>query len=693
MYRLIALLLSALLAGIGAVSAHARPTTDAEEAFFDLVLDHQYDQALAEADRLLIADPTSPLVHKARLFLFNHDVTRDLDACVDEYRRRRAAEPDRLEWVIAVLQGEIWLATRIPDSEARKAEYERLRQVLEAEADRHRESPDLPALLARALVLLGSDREAGLALARVLAIDPDHVPFRFSSAIDHLPREPLQEHRRWREEYVKRHPGTVFARILALQAVGDIASEAERGLALEALLPEMLGTRQEDDVRMRLAQMDRKADEHLDAIRARGYSNQYVAAIELAVQRIYSRQDTWAWFSADNVRQQNLRQALTILQDATRQFRILPGNLLVMEARIQYALEDYAATRACVERIAAQGRQEARRAGDMQFLIGDAWYAERNYEQAREAYDAVLEGNTAYPIPSRLRHAEVMFRQYPLLGLAQGSGLFLVFLATLLSVALVAAQIGRARRYFGLAALLAGFATLLQLALFLRSASTFGLGVVMLVVVGFFQNAFLLVAGMLLSARGGLRPVAGLRRLLRGSRPGPQRPWLRPLLVGGATTMLAGIGLLAFTLGFLYLVQPRANQAVRVSKPLESATDRQQAQQVEVDRTAALALVLVAAAMEEILFRWFLFGLFHAYLRRLRGSVLLAIALTSALWGLGHLGGVDPWWFRFVQTTACGFVLGWLRWRHGLEASFACHAGYNAGQIALETIAVRYLVR
>jgi membrane protease YdiL (CAAX protease family) len=93
----------------------------------------------------------------------------------------------------------------------------------------------------------------------------------------------------------------------------------------------------------------------------------------------------------------------------------------------------------------------------------------------------------------------------------------------------------------------------------------------------------------------------------------------------------------------------------------------------------AIALVIAAPLMEELLFRGFLFRGYVASWLGLAGTVLL----TSAGWAAMH---IQYELFYIVQIFVLGCALGWLRWRSGSTVlTIVLHALVNA--IALAQVA------
>jgi membrane protease YdiL (CAAX protease family) len=92
---------------------------------------------------------------------------------------------------------------------------------------------------------------------------------------------------------------------------------------------------------------------------------------------------------------------------------------------------------------------------------------------------------------------------------------------------------------------------------------------------------------------------------------------------------------------------------------------------------AFLALMLFAAAFEEIAFRGFVLP----RLRHATGSWLVALLLMSFLFGLGHLYE-GP--LAVLQTAALGIFFGLvLMWRGHLLPAVVAHVGFNGTMISV----------
>jgi len=98
-------------------------------------------------------------------------------------------------------------------------------------------------------------------------------------------------------------------------------------------------------------------------------------------------------------------------------------------------------------------------------------------------------------------------------------------------------------------------------------------------------------------------------------------------------------------------------------------------------------VALMAAPLEEVIFR---LGI-QRYLERLlagwRRGGWWAIAITAAIWAVGHSAYVRPHGVKELQIFVLGVVLGWMRVRYGIGAAIAAHLALNAASMALELVA------
>lgn len=85
---------------------------------------------------------------------------------------------------------------------------------------------------------------------------------------------------------------------------------------------------------------------------------------------------------------------------------------------------------------------------------------------------------------------------------------------------------------------------------------------------------------------------------------------------------------------------------------------------------AALMLAFRAALTEEVVFRVFLLN----WTANRTGSVVLAVIVSSLVWGFGHAGyQIYPMWFRGVEVSVIGFLLAWVYLRAGLIPVLVAH--------------------
>jgi len=84
----------------------------------------------------------------------------------------------------------------------------------------------------------------------------------------------------------------------------------------------------------------------------------------------------------------------------------------------------------------------------------------------------------------------------------------------------------------------------------------------------------------------------------------------------------------------------------------------------------AVAIGFQASFSEEAMFRLFAINLFKKY----GTPTLLAVFLSAAMWGFGHTGyEVFPMWFRGVEVTCIGIIMGILYLRYGIACVIAAH--------------------
>lgn len=89
----------------------------------------------------------------------------------------------------------------------------------------------------------------------------------------------------------------------------------------------------------------------------------------------------------------------------------------------------------------------------------------------------------------------------------------------------------------------------------------------------------------------------------------------------------------------------------------------------------ALTTGAIAAIGEETIFRLFSVPFLKWFLK----YTVLAVFLSSLIWGVGHLAYVgQPWYTRIIEVTVLGIILGWTFLRYGLVTTISAHFSMNA---------------
>ncbi len=125
-----------------------------------------------------------------------------------------------------------------------------------------------------------------------------------------------------------------------------------------------------------------------------------------------------------------------------------------------------------------------------------------------------------------------------------------------------------------------------------------------------------------------------------------------------AAAMILGVQAFIFDLGFKYC---------GVWDELSWLT---QASTTVIPAFTALAIGFQASFSEESMFRLFAINLFKKY----GVPTMFAVFLSAAMWGFGHTGyEIFPMWFRGVEVTCIGIVMGIFYLRFGIVCVIAAH--------------------
>jgi len=101
---------------------------------------------------------------------------------------------------------------------------------------------------------------------------------------------------------------------------------------------------------------------------------------------------------------------------------------------------------------------------------------------------------------------------------------------------------------------------------------------------------------------------------------------------------------------------------------------------------AFMPMVLVAAVVEEVIFRMGLQSLLERACHKIGAPVFLAVAAASAVWAVGHAGMLGPVGIKEGQIFVVGLVLGVLKIRHGAAACIGGHLALNASALVAELL-------
>jgi hypothetical protein len=133
----------------------------------------------------------------------------------------------------------------------------------------------------------------------------------------------------------------------------------------------------------------------------------------------------------------------------------------------------------------------------------------------------------------------------------------------------------------------------------------------------------------------------------------------RQLFIGYiAAAIILGVQAFIFNLGFKYCgVWDELSWLTQASTSL-------------VPAFTALMIGFQASFSEESMFRLFAINLFKRY----GVPTILAVFLSAAMWGFGHTGyEIFPMWFRGVEVTCIGIIMGIFYLRFGIVCVIAAH--------------------
>jgi membrane protease YdiL (CAAX protease family) len=124
----------------------------------------------------------------------------------------------------------------------------------------------------------------------------------------------------------------------------------------------------------------------------------------------------------------------------------------------------------------------------------------------------------------------------------------------------------------------------------------------------------------------------------------------------------------------------------QLSEIMQRRVDISAMQATDAFSLQGIIILLEVAIAEEIVFR---LGIQNFLGRLLKDrSYWIAIALTSAIWTLGHAGVLQPDWVKLAQIFPIGLVLGWLYRKYGVESTIIVHSIFNVvlGLLSIQLI-------
>lgn len=203
------------------------------------------------------------------------------------------------------------------------------------------------------------------------------------------------------------------------------------------------------------------------------------------------------------------------------------------------------------------------------------------------------------------------------------------------------------------------FASILGLALFLLEA------IEPILLIAVLANWLILVLA-LASAPAGLAYLVD------------HRPDSKPALSMTMAVFFGTVFVVAFSFGFIALVGLLVD--------IEAGTDLAPFLESAGGIVLFIPIAILAAFMEEILFRVGMQGLLLHACARMKCSPWWAIAATSGVWAIGHAGIMTPHGLKEFQIFVIGLIFGWLAWRYGPRAAILAHLGLNLTGVGAELV-------
>jgi membrane protease YdiL (CAAX protease family)/tetratricopeptide (TPR) repeat protein len=330
---------------------------------------------------------------------------------------------------------------------------------------------------------------------------------------------------------------------------------------------------------------------------------------------------------------------------------------------------------------------------DAHVLLADAIANQGRYQEALDLYDQAPFFVASFPEPARPSLPRLHFRPayirtlLHVFGFPIMAGILLVLLtltASMLAVVVWLDRIREIRPFLPAGVFLAFTVSFLQTFYSIEFSDIGNPALIAYISSVFLRNLLLVGAGAWLFSQSGFKLNAWLQRTTRS-------PWALLAWVGEIVLTLA---LMAGWTILLYQVQtPELGAFFLRMADLYRGSEFTILLNHQENLPAACTLVSVAAINEEILFRTFLQGsLLTAFLsgapypsKKRFIAPFAAIAITSLLWALPHAGMVQPEWWKMLQVSGLGMILGLLAFRRGPAATIVAHVTFNLASVILST--------
>lgn len=150
-----------------------------------------------------------------------------------------------------------------------------------------------------------------------------------------------------------------------------------------------------------------------------------------------------------------------------------------------------------------------------------------------------------------------------------------------------------------------------------------------------------------------------------------RRPHIETVLVAAT----AGILFVMYTVLLFKATNPQYSEALRII--IDAASPETLAD--SKNGIVGYVLIIEAAFVEEIVFRFCLQNYFAARWRLDGHKYWIAVVITTILWTLAHAGLIEPDWVKFAQIAPIGIALGFLFERYGVVPCILAHAIFNVG--------------